>query len=818
MRTINSLGVVGLLGIVLFGSDLLFAAAVGGPNEPATARLSIPNRGMYSVQPAQRWEEALVSGNGTMGVLVWGQPREERIIFNHEALYEPLTNEPCQVPNIAEAFPKVRELVVQGKYKEAYDYSIKSAADKGYSGPQPTDPYHPAMAMLIRQPGQGQLDGYMRSVDFTTGEITVAWSDANDLYTRRTFVSRPDNVVVLLIESPSGGKINASITLAGQDTRSTDGQGGYVEPEIKSTPDWIGYRCKYTHTKRGYECLVRVIRKGGTAQANDGAVQIQDANSVLLLTRIVPLEDFSASQLDRTQKELAALPASYQTLLKPHAKVHGDMFSRMSLDLSGGLDRRVSTEELLRMQKEDSPSTVLPAYLEKMFDMGRYVFISASGQRPPNLTGIWNGQWRPARSGGFILDGDLNLQMAGANIGNMCEGTKSYTNLITALLPDWRTNAKNLFGCRGLVSGTQTDGRHGLQTQFSDTFPGQFWTAGAESLIAPMYEYYQVTGDREYLTKTLLPIMKEIAQFYSDFLTITTQEGQYMFAPSYSPENSPSNTHCPAAVNADMDLACAREVLTNLVTVCDALKIEQPNVAKWQAMLMKIPPYRIDEDGALKEWAWPWLEDNADHRHNSLFYAVWPGHEINPEDTPGMFNAAKIAARKRGRESDSGYGLADMALIGARLKDADIVSKNLLFMLEGDYVLPSLFTYGSPGQGYNADIVCSLPAIVIEMLVYSRPGVVELLPAVPDSMRIGQIKGVLCRGQIAITSLEWNLVRKHVAVTMVSKKDQTISLILRRGMAAIAGPGGSRFVSDNPQRATVELKKDKPQTISIILP
>ena len=37
--------------------------------------------------------------------------------------------------------------------------------------------------------------------------------------------------------------------------------------------------------------------------------------------------------------------------------------------------------------------------------------------------------------------------------------------------------------------------------------------------------------------------------------------------------------------NSAMDIACATESLTNLITVCEQLGIEEENVARWKKML-----------------------------------------------------------------------------------------------------------------------------------------------------------------------------------------------------------------------------------------
>jgi hypothetical protein len=73
-------------------------------------------KGMYSIQPAERWEDALISGNGTMGIMVYGDPVHEKIIFNHELLYEPIGSENVEPPDIAKYLDQTRELFKQEKY------------------------------------------------------------------------------------------------------------------------------------------------------------------------------------------------------------------------------------------------------------------------------------------------------------------------------------------------------------------------------------------------------------------------------------------------------------------------------------------------------------------------------------------------------------------------------------------------------------------------------------------------------------------------------------------------------------------------------
>ena len=245
----------------------------------------------------------------------------------------------------------------------------------------------------------------------------------------------------------------------------------------------------------------------------------------------------------------------------------------------------------------------------------------------------------------------------------------------------------------------------------------------------------------------MVPAYKDLALFYEDFLTVTDKDGNYIFVPSFSPENNPGNLNpsCMMVINASMDIAVCREVLANLVEACELLGIEADSVPKWKAMLAKLPPYLLEPDGAMKEWAWPTLAERYVQRHISHLYGAWPGDEIDPDRTPQLAKAALIANRHRVPERLAAHGRCHRALVGARLKDSYMVDSELRQLIEEGYVGPTLRCSHDPYAGAMPDAQGGIPTIMMEMLAYSRPGVIEVLPALPPSLVKGSINGMLLR-------------------------------------------------------------------------
>jgi alpha-L-fucosidase 2 len=174
------------------------------------------------------------------------------------------------------------------------------------------------------------------------------------------------------------------------------------------------------------------------------------------------------------------------------------------------------------------------------------------------------------------------------------------------------------------------------------------------------------------------------------------------------------------------------------------------------------------------------LEDDYHHRHSSHLYPVFPGFEVGREETPELYQACLKAAQLRltdGIEAITGWGLAHLANISARLKDRDLCYQALRRIIQ-KFLLPNLFTCHNEGELFQMDANLGFSAAILEMLVFSKPGWIELFPALPQEISKGCISGVCCRGQITLSYLKWDMAEGRVCVELKSSKNQTISLKL----------------------------------------
>ncbi|MFI7502974.1 glycosyl hydrolase family 95 catalytic domain-containing protein [Streptomyces sp. NPDC049687] len=684
--------------------------------DPADTPTTGPVHGTWEPHPAARWEDAFLSGNGHHGTLTFGDPHDDRVVVTHHTLVRPNGAEHARPPRLADELPALQDRLLAGDLTAAESFTDHRPL-------QWVQPFHPAFQIRLRRAPSAEPSRYRRSVDYTTGETTATGAGG---WTSRGFVSRADDVIVHQVTAPDLD-ISLDHRLPGAPADLKVGHGAVLTPHGAL----LTLHARYPGSDRGYTGTTLVVVTGGRTGLTLPGARITGAESVLLLTRVRR----HTGELDviGEQRALTDLPHSYDDLLERHLTLHRTAYDRVALDLHADpAERALPGSELLERPRSK-------ALLERLFAAGRYHLLSSSGLNPPRLTGLWTGDWNTAWAGAFTNDANVNLQTASATSAALPEVIDALAALIHRQLDDWRENARAVFGARGVVAPAHTDGESGLTYHFSREYPLHLWTAGADWLLKPLVDHDETRGARDPRTAAALA---EVALFYEDFLTRTDADGQLTVVPSYSPENRPAGAGW-GALNAAMDLSAARHAL---LTAAEYHPETPDRVGRWRALADRLPPHRVNADGALAEWAWPGLDDTYDHRHLSHLYGVWPLDEINPYDTPHLAAAAHRALELRGAENDSAHGHLHHALIAARLRDGDRVGHALSQVIEGDFFHESLMSAHYPHRDvYNADAAHTLPAVLIEALVHSTPGRLVLLPALTPALPSGELRGVRTR-------------------------------------------------------------------------
>jgi len=751
---------------------------------------------IINAYPAECWNDTTPLGNGTLGASVYGCVYDERILINHEALY----NWVCDkgYPDISYALKEVRELMDAGKYKEANTYYTDIISKTGFRSNK--GKFFPAFDIHMIFETEAAPENYSRVLDMERGVCTVSYTENGEECTRTVFASQRERAVVINLKKTKPFSVKISLERHDMadyvdnfycDEFKSYARDGYVYSESKT-----GGGLHFAGVVKVKETDGNIVSGGSDTTSKVGMsgeatlkdyVKIENATDVTLVFNMdkspLPFEEM-AGMVDACTKD-------FDTMLKEQAKDFSALFNKTRLSLADC--ENVSNEQLFL---DSYGGKVDSRFIEKMADFGRYLLISSSVgcEFPANLQGLWNGAYSPAWACTFFNNENIQMAYWQAYAGNLSEAALPLFNLYEKFFDDYRENAKNLFGCRGILLPLFMDNSNGKK---ENTQPHVlYWTGSSAWISAIYYDYYLYTGDAKFLRERAYPFMKEAALFYENFM-VYDQNGKLKSYPSNSPENYPDGDfegakQISVSINSTMDFALLKELLTNLVVSAEKLGIDEDKVVDWKKMLSAIPEYEINEDGAIKEWMHPDFKDNYHHRHQSHIYPLFPGFEVNEENNPELFEAMRVAVNKRlviGLKSQTGWSLAHMANIFARLGDG-AKAKECLDLLIRFCTGANLYTYHNDWRNmgvtlkymhaghapYQVDANMGFVSAVYEMLLYSDGDKIKLLPALPKELRRGQIEHIQARGGFDV-SINWN--ENQVSVKIKSLLGKTVNIGLK---------------------------------------
>ncbi len=752
--------------------------------------IEYPAHGVVTTTRSTNWWDAMIAGNGSIGVLVPGNPVRESLIFSHERLFLPY-NPPMEPVRFAPHIDRYRRLIEEGRADECAKTMWE---DSGLAELIWTDPFVPAFQLDLEIADLEAEEEVLRKTDYSTGVVTTCFkSTCGGRIQKDYFVSRADGIAVVRVQSDQPFCCSVRLGLVPVDDSKMSSRHaavvGTVEVNYESLLATLHVSYKNQWEMRPGGCAAAMkITCDGVCVSQEDALSITNASNVLLAISLqVPRNPSKPSVADAVA-EVERAPSEFSQLLKCHAAIHGEMFNRVSFSL-GAEQPPIETDRLLP-GKSEPVSTRL---VQQTFDAARYAIICSTGELPPNLQGVWTGSWGPAWCGDYTMNGNVNTAIASAFNGNCIEVMESMINYLEYLTPDFRENAKRIFGCRGLLVPGRASNR-GFSNHFMAGFPHHFWIAANGWYAQYFFDYWQYTQDETFLKERAIPFMLEAAQFYEDFLYL--QDGKVRICPSYSPENRPLGQDYPLTYNATMDVGAIKELFRNLLSLRDREDIPVTRVDTWERLIAAMPEYAIDETGAFKEWLSQDIKENQKHRHASQLYPLY--HEVDPDIAASkvLQEACKQTIEQRlvdRRENNGGvmaFGLYQLAQAAANLKDAGHAEECIQWMSRS-YWSPAFTCYHNPNSMtaiFNTDICGGLPAAIIQCLMQSSLTQIELLPVLPDSWPDGSITGICARGGITL-DIEWRD-RRLQRVRMCSNNDRTMTIVygeLRREVAFEAG-------------------------------
>lgn len=784
LKTGAVLGAITALG----GPRVASAATRGAGVRPAVASLVPASAAttLWYQSPGSEsaiMQEGLPIGNGRLGAMVTGDPASDAYYLTELSMWTGGAN---------------ASLGGDGQF--SYDSG-------GFGSFQSLAKAH----VNVPAHGTSADSGYRRSLDLSNGYVSATYQYGGVTYTREAYASRPDDVVVVRLKQSGGGSYTGSVALSGTHGETTRADSGAM------TASFAGSLANGL----AYACVAAVTATGGTVAVSGASVSFAGCSEVVIVfcgaTNYTPnaainYRDPSINPLNvALGKARTAATQSGDSLLAKHVADYQALYGALTVNLgtSTAAQRAMDTPSRLaaRAASGASPDPELEAsYLQ----FGRYLAITGSrGSLPANLQGLWLDNNNPAWMSDYHTDINVQMNYWLADRAGLPSCFEAFADYCLAQLPGWSATTQSLFqdsrnGFRnssGRVAGWTT-------AISANVWGGGGWwwhPAGGAWISNTLYDHYLYTLDTGYLQK-IYPLLKGACQFWEARLITDPGTGLLIDDSDWSPEQGPTNAK---GITYAQELVW--QLFANYAAAAATLGQDAAYASTISGLKAKLYlPQVSPSTGWLEEWMTPDNLGDPVHRHLSPLIGLFPGDRITADQSPAALIAGVTNLLTARGMNTYGWGMAWRALCWARLKNPGKAYQAVMTVLQPSvnfsngaaHNLFDMYSLSSSSSVFQIDANFGTPSAMLEMLLYSRLGLIELLPAMPSAWSAsGSVTGIPARGAFTV-DITWSAGRVTSATIHGQPGATTTVKAGTWSQAVTIGAGGSTVVTPNAPVST----------------
>jgi len=731
-----------------------------------------------------------ILGNGRVGVAILGAISNEQVLINHSALVHHGKNGVLQ--DVSDDFITLRKKFADGKIMEV-EKVLEKAFIKKNCHLAPAQP-KPMVKIKLDYYNTGVITNYERLTDMRNGELSVSFcADEKEETLRRVSIAKTTDVVAYHA-TKSNGKLRVAIQLQPCDQESKFNS-------IKYENGYF-YFSSRSDNGRDYGLVMRLIIAGGNVQVANNVVTLKDVNELTILAKPFVNSDAS-TEFNKIKMELSLIKDGYNKLATKNAAPFKRAFEETDLELN-----TAKTEsDLKELIDKTGNNELTPELLERMWNFAKYLCICLDDSL---LTpaGLWCAD-NNSNHGIAALDGIAQLLYCGITKSITPEALLKLLDFYMSYESDLKKNAARVYGMRGYFVPRIT--AMDSATFGSVDSPTLHFIASSALAANMFYDYYLATGDEKTLRSKIFPFMRNVFEFYSDFLKLDAS-GKYVTIPSYSPNATPGNlvagrplVDFAVASSSTIDFLALQTLLNNLISAATLLKTAKDDVAVWQDMLTKIPSLNVNSDGCLKEYTNSVFVDKIENAGVMHGYGLYPLKNFMMNDPQIMYRPAVIqganpeveiaaseasvnAVKTRVRNAASYQPTRNLVMAACQLAYGNDVAevKNLLVKIINSSATPSGLFLSNDWRGSgmttndkpNLDVAVSLGVgtAISDCIVQSSSTTLRVLPILIEPLMVGSIKN-LATDFAAKVTMSWDANKGKVSLKIMPSKNAKIKLV-----------------------------------------
>ena len=504
---------------------------------------------IYDMHSADWEQKALPIGNGYMAGMLFGLPDKDQIQFNEETFW-------------AAGYRGVQSSVAPNNVNKNMSEGINGYMSVGN------------IFVDFNMPKGAKVNNYYRDLDLDDSVAHVNYEYNGVKYSREYFASYPKEVLVFRYTADKANALDFTVDpvmMHPGEATVKDGEITVIGKLKDSEPYAAGGKAEWNQESDLEYCTkIKIIADDGTVTDGYNSVNVSGATAVTII--VAAATDYDKDQFDpadsskipyksvrgvqaaidkAAERMNGAAAMSYDELKAEHIADYHEQFNTVKFSLTGDTVCQTPTDELQKsydkvisgsekVTYDANAYKALDKHLEELhYNYARYMMISSSRSNtmPANLQGKWCQSTAEIWGSCYCININMEMNYWFAGGANLLDSGKSLIRWFNSQIPAGTITAKNYYGVTPksykLENGTMTfadstadeDDVFIMHTKQSImgttdlTGSTSIQSAGNTAWLAyNIWDMYQTTGNKEMLANDLYPIMRKMANFYTQYM------------------------------------------------------------------------------------------------------------------------------------------------------------------------------------------------------------------------------------------------------------------------------------------------------------